>query len=358
MPATGFEPSRAPAQPGPVERPLVSVVVVNWNGERYLAPCLESLVRQTYPRLEIVVVDNGSTDGSLALLRRDWAARVRLVEHPANLGFAGGSNSGIRAAEGEYVALLNNDAVADPGWVGALVSAAESDPAIGMCASRIYVQDRPGVLDSAGLLISRDGVGRGRGRLEPDGAEFARDEDALVPSGCAALYRRAMLDRIGLFDEDFFAYCEDSDLGLRARLAGWRCRYAPSAIVHHRYSGSAGAYSTFKAFHVERNRIWVVVKNFPPALIAASVPWTLARYLVQAYGALRGRGAAGRLADGVPPWALAAVVVRAWAAALARMPEMWRRRRRVQALRRVPRRALGRWLAGHRLGLRELGLKD
>lgn len=358
MPATGFEPARADVTPGPVERPLVSVVVVNWNGAHYLGPCLESLVRQTYPRLEIVVVDNGSTDGSLALLRRDWAARVRLVEQPMNLGFAGGSNAGIRAAKGEYVALLNNDAIADPRWVEALVGAAEADRSIGMCASRIYVQDRPGVLDSAGLLISRDGIGRGRGRLEPDSAAFGHEEEALVPSGCAALYRRAMLDQVGLFDEDFFAYCEDSDLGLRARLAGWRCRYAPAAVVQHRYSGSAGAYSTFKAFHVERNRIWVVVKNFPPALIAASVPWTLARYLVQAYGALRGRGAAGRLADGVSAWTLAGVVARAWAAALARLPEMWRRRRRVQALRRVPRRALGRWLAGHRLGLRELALKD
>jgi glycosyltransferase involved in cell wall biosynthesis len=126
---------------------------------------------------------------------------VRLIEHGSNLGFAGGSNTGIRASKGEHVALLNNDAVADPGWVEALVSAAETDPAIGMCASRIYVQDRPGVLDSAGLLISRDGIGRGRGRLEPDGADFGRAEDALVPSGCAALYRRAMLDHVGLFDD-------------------------------------------------------------------------------------------------------------------------------------------------------------
>jgi len=141
-------------------RPLVSVIVVNWNGLAYLPECLGSLALQSYPALEIVVVDNGSTDGSLEYLRRDHGERVRLVESPANTGFAGGNNLGIRAAKGDYLALINNDAAADARWVEALVAAAESDPRVGMCASKIYVWDRPGVLDGAGLLLSGDGIGR------------------------------------------------------------------------------------------------------------------------------------------------------------------------------------------------------
>ncbi len=340
------------------ERPLVSVIVVTWNGLAYLPECLASLAAQSYPTLEIVVVDNGSTDGSVEYLRGQPAGRLRLVESPVNMGFAGGNNLGIRAAKGAYVALINNDAAADALWVEALVAAAEADPAIGMCASKIYVWDKPGILDGTGLLVSGDGIGRGRGRLETDREEFEREEDMLLPSGCAALYRRTMLDEIGLFDEDFFAYCEDTDLGLRARIAGWRCRYVPGAVVRHRYSGSTTAYSPFKAFQVERNRIWVVVKCFPPGPAAMSLFYTATRYALQLYAALTGRGAAARLAERQSPVTLAGVLVRAWWAALSRLPEMLRRRRRIQAIRRVSRGEFTRLLRAHRVGLRELALKD
>ena len=140
---------------------------------------------------------------------------------------------------------------------------AEADPRVGMCASKILTYDDPRVIDSVGLLLFRDGLGRGRGRLQRDVGAFNKPEDVLLPSGCAALYRRAMLDEIGLFDEAFFMYCEDVDLGLRGRVAGWRCRFVPDAVVRHRYSASAGRYSLRKVFLVERNRIWVMVKYFP-----------------------------------------------------------------------------------------------
>jgi GT2 family glycosyltransferase len=344
-----------PPEPVP---PLVSAVVVNWNGVDCLDACLRSLLAQTWPRLEIIVVENGSTDGSRELLRSRYRGRIRLIESPVNLGFAGGNNLAIRAANGAYLALLNNDAVAQPDWIRALVAAAEADPRIGMCASKILVLGGDGVIDSAGLLLSPDGIGRGRGRLEPDGEAFARPEDVLMPSGCAALYRRAMLDEIGLFDEDFFAYCEDSDLGLRGRLAGWTCRYVPAAVVHHAYSRSRGAYSAFKAFHVERNRCWVVLKCFPVSAIAASVPFTAARYAVQAWGALTRRGAAARLAERTSGVALAALVLRSWAAAIARAPAMLARRRRQRVCRRITTAEWWRAVRRHRLGVRELALKD
>jgi len=348
------------ARPGTqdCERPHVSVIVVNWNGLAYLAECLDSLAAQSYAALEVIVVENGSTDGSLEYLRGQRKGRIRLVESPSNLGFAGGNNLGIRASKGAYLALLNNDAVADPHWVKALVAAAEADPGVGMCASRIYVWRRPGLLDGAGLLVSGDGIGRGRGRLEPDGERYEREADVLLPSACAALYRRAMLDEIGLFDEDFFAYCEDTDLGLRARIAGWRCRYVPGAVVRHYYSGSTAPHSPFKAFHVERNRIWVVVKCFPAGMAAASLAYTLGRYALQLYSALSGRGAAAKLAATQSPWALAGIIARAWLAALVRLPEMWRRRRAIWSTGKISRRELARLLRAHRVGLSELSLKD
>jgi len=357
---TGSTAAKFAARPGTRDgdRPLVSVIVVTWNGLAYLPDCLDSLAAQTYPALEVVVVDNGSTDGSVEYLRGRGPGRLHLVESPRNLGFAGGNNLGIRASKGAYLALLNNDAAADPEWVEALVNAAEADPTVGMCASRIHVWKRPDLLDGAGLVVSGDGIGRGRGRLEADGERYQRGADVLLPSACAALYRRSMLDEVGLFDEDFFAYCEDTDLGLRARIAGWRCRYVPGAVARHHYSGSTAPHSAFKAFHVERNRIWVVVKCFPPGLAVASLAYTLGRYALQLYAAVSGRGAAAKLAAQQAPWVLAGIIVRAWWAALARLPEMWRRRRAVWSVGKISRRELTRLLRAHRVGLRELALRD
>ena len=340
------------------DQPLVSAIVVNWNGVDCVDACLASLLCQTWPALEIIVVDNGSSDGSRELIRARYGSRITLIESPVNLGFAGGNNLGIRAAKGAYVALLNNDAVAEPEWVTALVRAAEADRLIGMCASKILVLGDAGLVDSAGLLLSADGIGRGRGRLEPDGEAYAGAAEALIPSGCAALYRRAMLDEIGLFDADFFAYCEDADLGLRGRLAGWGCRYVPTAVVHHAYSRSTGAYSAFKAFHVERNRWFVVLKCFPAGAVLASVPYTVGRYAVQAWGALTRRGATARLTERTSAVAVAALLVRAWGAALRLTPRMVARRWRQRPLRRLTAAEWRRLVRPYRLTLHELALKD
>jgi len=154
----------------------------------------------------------------------------------------------VRESHAPFIAALNDDAVAGPGWVEAMLRALEGNPVAGMCACqvRLHGEDR---LDSAGMLISGDASSKQRGHLEPV-ARFAGPADALLPSGSAALYRRAMLDAIGLFEEEFFLYCEDTDLGLRARWAGWECLYAPDAVVEHRYSQSAGAASPLKAYYV------------------------------------------------------------------------------------------------------------
>jgi GT2 family glycosyltransferase len=307
---------------------LVSVIVVNWNGEAYLAECVDSLIEQTYPRTEIIVVDNASTDGSVRLLTERYGGKIRLVLNQTNLGFTGGNNAGMVVAAGAYVLLINNDAVADSEWVSRLIREAETDERIGMCASKIVSYDDPSVIDSTGLLLASDGLGRGRGRLERDTGQFNEPEEVLIPSGCAGLYRKAMLDEVGLFDEQFFMYCDDVDLGLRGRVAGWRCRYVPDAVVRHRYSKSAGRYSLRKVFLVERNRVWVMLKSYPWSLVALSLPWTAVRLWWHVYAAWRGRGGAGRAAERVHISSLVATVLRAYWAALTGALSVLRRRRR------------------------------
>lgn len=341
-----------------VTTPLVSIVVVNWNGAAFIERCLDSVIDQSYANTEIIVVDNGSVDGSVDLLARTYGDRIRVIARDSNAGFAGGVNEGIRVSGGAWVALLNNDAVADRRWIESLVRTGEQNSAIGMCASRIFMRGLDDVIDGAGLLLSRDGIGRGRGRLEKNRNEFEREEDVLVPSGCAAAYRRVMLDQVGLFDEDFFAYCEDTDLGLRARLAGWRCRYSPGAIVHHDYSRSSSPYSSFKAFQVERNRIWVLVKCFPVRDVLLSVGYSVGRYVMQGYGAIVGRGAAARMQSDSSFRVLIWTVISAWWAALRQLPTMLERRRRIMSHSRVSATEFRAWLSLHSLSVRDIALRD
>ena len=196
-------------------------------------------------------------------------------------------NQAFRRTTARYIATLNDDAVADPGWLRALVRALECRPEAGMCASQVRLAGG-NQLDSAGMLISNDGTSKQRGHLQPV-ERFQETAEVLFPSGSAALYRRKMLDEIGLFDEDFFLYCEDTDLGLRAHWAGWTCLYAPDAIVEHHYSRTAGAASPLKAYYVERNRIFVLLKNFPARLLMRAPAATLSRYFWHLAWAARGR---------------------------------------------------------------------
>jgi len=339
--------------------PLASVIVVNWNGKAVIEDCLHSLSQQTYSSLEIIVVDNGSIDSSVALIREKYGDLVHLVQNQANLGFAGGNNVGIRVSRGKYILLLNNDATADPRWVEELVKVAESDPSIGMCASKIYSFDEPEILDSAGgLLIYRDGLSRGRGRLEHDQGQYDQVEEVLLPSGCACLYQRKMLDEIGLFDEDFFAYSDDTDLGLRGRIAGWRCLYVPTALAYHRYSASTGRYSPLKAYLAERNRIWVAIKNFPLIALFLSPVFTAWRLLLHAYALIIKRGVTGKFKEQHTIGALILSILNAYGSAIAGLPKMWMKRKEIQKYQRVSSRAIYSWFKLYRITASELAFKE
>jgi len=336
----------------------VSVIVVNCNGRDHLEVCLSSLLRQTLQPVEVIVVDNGSNDGSVAFVRERFGAAIRLIANPTNPGYGAALNTGIRAARGRYLIALNNDTELDTGCVQALVEAADTYPNAGSCAPKILSFHDRNVIDNVGHLLYIDGLSRGRGRLEVDRGQYDRPEEVIGASGCAVLLRRAMLADVGLFDEDFFAYCEDTDLALRARLAGWTCRYVPAAVVYHKYSAFWGEYSPRKAFFVERNRVWTAVKCLPAWLLVLSPLFTLLRFAAQGWGALRRRGAAGRFATAHSRGALALVLVRAAAAAAAGLPRMWQRRRSIQRHRRVPAMAAAAWLRDFGMGVREVALKD
>jgi GT2 family glycosyltransferase len=213
-----------------------------------------------------------------------------VIENDHNVGFGAAVNQAFRQSMAPYLAVLNDDATAHPGWLEGLLRAIEPRADVGMCASQVCLSN-DGRLDSAGMLLCLDGSSKQRGHLELS-ASYARQEEALFPSGSAALYRREMLEEIGLFDESFFLYCEDTDLGLRARWAGWECLYVPEAQVEHRYSHSSGQASALKAYYVERNRLFVIFKNFP-VLDLLRVPfYALSRYFWHFVYALGGRGKA------------------------------------------------------------------
>jgi len=272
-------------------QPLASVIIVNWNGLSCLPDCLDSLSGQTFQDFEVVLVDNGSKDESVKFVNESYPW-VKLVALDQNTGFAAGNNLGLKHAVGEYIITLNNDTRVEPDWLEHLVNTADTHPDAGMIGCRICSFDDPDVIDSIGMGICRDGMSRGRFRNKrwPE-TRFNDVEEILFPSACAALYRRSMIDEIGFFDDDFFAYAEDSDLGLRGRLAGWGAVLTTRGIVYHKYSKSSGSFSSFKVYLVERNHYWVVLKNFPPGLVFMLPLFTLLRYFEQLRTVLSGNGA-------------------------------------------------------------------
>jgi len=338
--------------------PVATAIVLNHDGRGFVNDAVRSLVEQDLPGLEVLVVDNASTDGSAEEIEAEFGKRVRLVRSARNLGFGGGNNLGIRQARGRHVVLLNSDAVAAPSFVRELVEAAEADPRVGMVAAKVLLLPDRELIDTVGHLLYPDGLNRGRGRLERDSGQYDGCRTALFPSGAAALYTRRMLDDVGLFEERLFLYGDDAELGLRGRVAGWTCALAPRAVAFHHYSRTAGPHSRLKAFHVERNRVLVLFRVFPFSLVAVSPFFTAARLALQAWGALTGRGAAGRLAARTSVLQLVGVTLHAYASALAALPATLRERWRRRALRRIGTREFVRLLAEHRLGAREVALKD
>jgi GT2 family glycosyltransferase len=327
---------------------LVTVVVPTLAADGALTDCLRALESQTFSRFEIVVVDNSGAGRA-----RASGERIRMIVNERNVGFGTAINQAIRDSEAPYVAVLNDDAIPHPEWLAALFKAAEARPKAGMFASQVRLAgtDR---LDSAGMLIALDGSSKQRGHGEPP-ASFATDSDTLFPTGSAALYRRKMLDEIGLFDERFFLYCEDTDLGLRARWAGWEGQYVAGAVVDHAYSKSAGRASALKAYYVERNRLYTVIKNLPFSMLALVKFYALARYYWHLVFMITRTGKAAEFREsGHPPWLLPFLVLRAHASATVRLPYLLRERRRIFKTRRLNSKEFRGLLAAYSISVRKV----
>jgi GT2 family glycosyltransferase len=256
--------------------PKVTIIILNWNGKKNTINCLDALKLTTYSNYEITVVDNGSADGS-AKHFKDHYPEIKLVENRENLGFAEGNNVAIREIlkrkEIKYIALLNNDTIVKPDWLEKLVNALESDEKIGSCQPKILSLINPDTIDAVGIYINKYGGAFQEGHNEKDLGQYDETTEVFGVCAGAALYRVKMLNQIGLFDKDFFAYYEDVDLAIRARLFGWKSVCIPQAVIYHIHSATLGNDSPFKKYLLERNSYYYIIKSLPRKTILLFLIW-------------------------------------------------------------------------------------
>ena len=299
----------------------LSVVIPNWNGARFLAPCLDSLRAQTLDNIEVILVDNASSDGSRELVKSAYP-ETRLIELEENRGFTGACNIGLEAAHGDIVALLNNDTEVDQAWAARVVKALESRTDAGMVASKMLLFDRRDRFHTAGDYFTTDGRAGNRGAWELDRGQYDEGEYVFSACGGSAVYRRSMLQDIGALDDDFFFLLEDVDLAWRAQLAGYKVWYEPRAIVYHHLSATGGGATA--SFYDGRNGIWLLAKNMPSTLLRrhwrriASRQFAL---LWESIKAWRGQAARARM--------------RGMAVGMLTLPGALAKRRQIQAMKRV-----------------------
>lgn len=308
---------------------MVTVIIVNWNGGHLLVRCLRDLLRQSYQPALILVMDNGSSDGSAEQAAQVPGVSVRLLGH--NYGFAGGNNRAFSECDTEYVVLLNPDAFPEPDWLEKLVAAADAHPEMAAFGSRQMVHGADNVVDGLGDVYHLSGLvwrdGHGRSLRDSD----AMPREIFSPCAGAALYPRDALVDVGGFDEDYFCYVEDVDLGFRLRLAGYRAMYVPDAVVHHVGSATTGGqHSDFSVYHGHRNLVWTFVKDMPGILFWLMLPLHLLLNLASImWFASQGKGR---------------VILRAKRDALLGVPKMWRKRQEIQKCRGAPLNAIWRVL--------------
>ena len=303
------------------------------------------LAQQLDGGFEVIVVDNGSTDDSSTFLRTRFPA-VRVLQAGRNLGFAGGNNLGMRGAHGTYLVLLNNDTSVRPGWLAALIQVADADPQIGAVTAKLLFKLTPGVIQNAGILLLSDGSGADRGFHEPDTGQYDQRQEVFGACGASALYRREMIADVGMLDETFFMYYEDTDWAWRMRLRGWKVVYEPAAIVDHVHAGTSREWSPFFTFHVDRNRLFMIVKNAPTAFVlrsAATFALLAMANLARALG-IRAQGRVGRGGRVAGDGGRARIHLRVVASLLAHLPEMLGKRWAIRGRRKVADATIRAWM--------------
>ncbi|MDH3688464.1 MAG: glycosyltransferase family 2 protein [Gammaproteobacteria bacterium] len=301
--------------------PTVGVVIVNWNSGKYLERCIEAISRQTHRPNKIVVVDNGSTDGSIVAIETRYHD-VRILKLAENIGFAGANNRAIAMLkDSDWVALVNPDAFPTANWLAEMLRVVEENTGYDFFGCRLVQADDHEILDGTGDVYHVAGLGWRRDYGKPAGAAERGNDEIFAPCAAAAIYRREVLDAVNGFDESFFCYFEDVDLGFRLRLAGYRCMYVSSAVVYHQGSASFGKRSDFSVYHGHRNLVWTYVKNMPGVLFW----WYLPQHFLLNLATILWYVLHGRTS----------VILKAKWDALKGLPVMCRRRRAIQASRKV-----------------------
>ncbi|WP_213272853.1 glycosyltransferase family 2 protein [Hyphomonas sp.] len=251
--------------------PNISVVIINYNGGAFLQNAVDSLARQTYRDFELILLDNASTDGSPQAVDLSALPSASLILNPENTGFAGGNNLAARQARGRWLVLLNPDTVAEPDWLKQLMAAAEGNPGIQTFASAQIDLATPSLMDGAGDAYLLFGI-PWRGGFSRPVTELPQPGFCFSACGAAAMYDLILFRDMGGFDERYFCYCEDVDLGFRLQLAGHDCLFVPGAVVRHTGSGITGRASAFATYHGTRNRVWTYFKNMPLPLLILTLP--------------------------------------------------------------------------------------
>jgi GT2 family glycosyltransferase len=302
----------------PHSAPAVTAVVLNYNGADLLDIVMPGLECQTYAPLAVTVVDNGSSDGSAARVRERWP-HARVIEIPENIGVARALNRGVEETDTELIALLNNDVELEPRWLEELVATLAQHPEAASATGKLLRFDERNLIDAAGDAMRWSSACVNRGAGERDEGQYDSPEAVFSACGGAALYRRSAFDDVGLFDEDFFAYMEDVDWGLRAQLRGFAARYEPAAVAYHKRGATTGkSIGRYRVFQ-RRNQIWLVVKSYPLGMLVRHLPGI----------ALLNAGLAIQdLRDGV-----FVSTLRGWWQALTGLPRMLHKRREIQRTR-------------------------
>lgn len=270
----------------------VAIIIVNWNGLAFIKDCLDSLKKQTYKNFSIYFVDNGSHDDSVNYVKKNYP-EIRLIALENNLGFAGGNNRGIKEAlldkEIEYIATLNNDTKAQDNWLASLVEVAVKDKKIGAVGSKMMFFDNPKIINSTAMIPFFDGQGMDRGIWQEDKGQYEKEDEVFGVCAGAALYCRPALEIVGLFDEDYFLYAEDTDLAWRIRLAGFKAYYAPQAVIYHKQAISTGRFASKTVYYVVRNGLWNTFKNFPMPYCIFALLYSPFRLLKIALSSINGQ---------------------------------------------------------------------
>ncbi|MFC1729998.1 glycosyltransferase family 2 protein [candidate division KSB1 bacterium] len=325
-----------------------AVTIVNWNGKHWLKDCLNSLEKQSYGKLMIILIDNDSSDGSVEFVEKNFPS-VKVIKLKKNYGFSKGNNAGVEEAfksnDIKYIFVLNNDTIVHKDCLKNLIKEAESGKKLGSCATKILYLKKKDTINTDGIIIYQDGHAQSLHAFEK-ASKHNKKMEVFGPTAVAALYKREALEKAGLYDNMFFMYQEEVDLAWRLRYAGYSSVLVPNAIVYHAHSASSERFSPFKAYHTERNRIWLVFKNFTCLMIIKSFYYTIKRYMALIKGLKTKKGSAAEFAKKRSKLDIALILLKAYAVGIALLPLFIPKRIKTQYLRiknKVGRKEINKW---------------